>query len=141
MDGRIIFEVRAAALSVPMGGSFSGMTHFSAAQRRFGVAYSQIDEVAARGSKSPVLSKSQGVPETPLQLVAEVSQVAPTPEATNWGFDFMVVGTFCLISGGKYFGRSQDSTADKKEMPIKFWQFVYMATCPSPSRDVAAASL
>jgi hypothetical protein len=67
------------------------------------------------------------------------SQAAPTPEAWNWGFDFKVVGTFYLISGRKYFGRSQDSTADQKEIPIKFLQFVYMATCPSPSREVAAA--
>jgi hypothetical protein len=41
-------SVRAAALSVPMGGSFSGMTHFSAAQRRFGVAYSLIGKVIVR---------------------------------------------------------------------------------------------
>jgi hypothetical protein len=54
------------------------------------------------------------------------SQVAPTPEATNWGFDFMVVGTFCLFSGGKYFVPPQDSTDAQQEIPMKFLQFVYI---------------
>ena len=101
--------------------------------------------VALNVALAVVPGDAQGVPETPLQLVAEVSlvaplapvqvplvcaeavaasassaamasdraagsQMAPTPEATNWGFDFMVVGNFYLISGGKYFVPPQDST-------------------------------
>jgi hypothetical protein len=132
--------------------------------------------VALNVALAVVPGDAQGVPETPLQLVAEVSQVAPlapvqvplvcaeavaasassavmasdraagsqvapTPEATNWDFDFMVVGNFYLISGGKYFVPPQDSTDAQQEIPMKFLQFVYMATCPSPSREVAAASL
>jgi hypothetical protein len=53
----------------------------------------------------------------------------------------MVVGSFYLISGGKYFVPPQDSADAQQEIQMKFLQFVYMATCPSPSREVAAASL
>ena len=92
--------------------------------------------VALKVALAVVPGDAQGVPETPLQLVAEVSQVAPsapvqvplvcaeavvasassaamasdraagsqvapTPEATKGGFDYMVEGTFCFISGRK----------------------------------------